>query len=190
MRNEKHNLLKERIEKLKENFYFEQADGNITSLQEDYIRAFRLLCHAEIESFIEDLAITLLEQGVLKWNSDKLANYNLVSLFIWFEKIEKNSDTNQKANLVFSKFRDVVKSNHGIKEENIKKLFVPLGYSIDEFDNIFIANISSFGASRGIVAHSNASNTAQQLNFTDEKIKVDNIITGLVQFQNKLIEKE
>lgn len=190
MDDEKYELLKRRIEALKINFNIEVNDNNITPQQEDLVRAFRLLCHAEIEDYIEGLATKLLEDGVQNWNENRVANYNIASLFISSEKIDKNFDITQKAHQLFSKFREKIKSNNGIKEENIKKIFAPLGYSINDFDNLFISDISSFGTSRGQVAHTSASTQTQQaLNFDDEKLKVDHIVEGLIDFKRILYSK-
>lgn len=190
MDDEKYQLLNQRIEALKVNFNIEVNDDNITPQQEDLVRAYRLLCHAEIEDYIEGLATKLLEDGVQIWNEKRVANYNIASLFICSEKIERNFDITQKANQLFSNYRNIIKGNHGIKEENIKKIFVPLGYKIDDFDNVFISDISSFGTSRGQVAHTSASTQTQQaLNFDDEKLKVDHIVEGLIEFKRNLYSK-
>lgn len=188
MENGGYEILKIRIKKLKESFDFEQNEEDITEQQEDLIRAFRLLCYAEIESYIEDLATELLENSIEKWEQNKIANYNLASLFMWHDKIEKKMDVIQKANYIFKQYREIIKENHGIKEHNIRKLFTPLGYSIDDFDAVFISDITSWGGLRGEVAHSSARRTTTQLNLTDEIKKVDGIVNGLKDFQNKLNE--
>ncbi|MEG0900187.1 MAG: HEPN domain-containing protein [Oscillospiraceae bacterium] len=186
----KYDLFKQRIENLSEHFAIVESDGNITPQQEDLIRAFVLLCHAEIENYIEDLATELLENGKERWDTQKTANYNIASLFIESEKIEKNLDTNQKSLQLFSQFRSVIKNNHGIKLHNIKKLFTPLGYALDDFDNLFITELSTFGELRGETAHTSANTQIQNiLNFNDVKIKVDHIVTELQTFKNVLHSK-
>jgi len=190
MEDEKYTAFRQRIEELESHFNVEVVDDDITPQQEDLVRAFRLLCHAEIENYIEELAITLLNEGMAYWNEHKLANYNIASLFINSDKIDKNFDVVQKSCQLFADFRKVIKNNHGIKEENIKKLFFPLGYLIDDFDTTFINNLSSFGVSRGLTAHTSAGSQIQQaLNFRDEKSKVQNIVAELVQFKNVLYSK-
>lgn len=188
MEDAKYIMLKKRIETLKNNFNFEQKEEGVTPEQEDLIRAFLLLCHAEIENYIEDLATDLLNNGIEKWNQDKLANYNLASLFMWYNNNIEKRDIFEKAEHIFGKFRKIIKENHGIKEQNIKKLFVPLGYSIDDFDTDFMSEINSWGTLRGEVAHKSAKQTTAQLNFEDEVQKVGRIVGGLDIFRKKLYE--
>lgn len=192
MENEKYIMLKKRINSLETQFNVESVNGDLSSEQQDLVRAFRLLCHAEIENYIEDLALMLLDKGVKTWNQNNSANYNIASLFINSNKIEKEkiSSIQEKSNKLFQDYRNIVKHNNGIKEENIKKLFGPLGYGIDDFDSVFISNLTSFGTLRGKTAHTGAGSQIQQaLNFEDEKIKVNHIIEGLKTFEETLYSK-
>jgi hypothetical protein len=45
------------------------------------------------------------------------------------------------------------KSNHGIKEADVLKLFLPLGIQHTKLDPMLVADLSSYGSARGEVAH-------------------------------------
>ena len=114
-----------------------------------------------------------------------MINYNLSSLFIWHEKIEKNETNDSKARMIIAE----IKSNHGIKEENIRKLFGPLGYKIDDFDSSFISTLSSFGALRGETAHTSANKTQQTLDQNTELTRIRDLLVGIESFENVLNSK-
>lgn len=181
--------LKKRISQIKKNFKFNQSINGITNLQADRLRGLRLLCHAELEDYFESVALKLLTVAEKKWIERKIANYNLSSLFIWHEKIDKNDTNETKANMIIADFRKEIKANHGIKEENIKKLFGPLGYKIDDFDATFISTLSSFGILRGETAHTSANKTQQPLDQNTEINRIDDLLNGIEDFEDVLNSK-
>ena len=131
-KSKEYRYLERRIIQIEKNFKFHQSINGITSLQADRLRGLRLLCHAEFEDYFESVALRLLNAAEKKWLDKKIANYNLSSVFIWHDRIDKNDTNETKARMIIADFRKEIKSNHGIKEDNIKKLFGPLGYKIDE----------------------------------------------------------
>ena len=50
-------------------------------------------------------------------------------------------------------YRQTVNYNNGIKRNDIKKLYQPLGFEIDDFDSIFLSNLDQLGSQRGEFAH-------------------------------------
>ena len=89
-KSKEYKYLERRIYQIEKNFKFNQSINGITSLQADRLRGLRLLCHAEFEDYFESVALRMLDVAEKKWIERKVANYNLSSLFIWHEKIEKN----------------------------------------------------------------------------------------------------
>lgn len=181
--------LEKRISQIEKNFKFNQSINGITNLQADRLRGLRLLCHAELEDYFESTALKLLTKAEKKWIERKIANYNLSSLFIWHEKIDKNDTNETKANMIIADFRKEIKTNHGIKEENIKKLFGPLGYKIDDFDATFISTLSSFGTLRGETAHTSANKTQQPLDQNTELNRIRDLLNGIEDFEDVLNSK-
>lgn len=171
MKSRRYTLLEKRLKQLKKNFHFKQSIYGITPLQADKLRGFRLLCHAEIEDYFESTALDLLEKAEKKWDNNKCANYNLAALFIWHEKISSLDTSTTKAKKIIFDFKKEIKDNHGIKENNIKNMFEPLGYKISNFDATFISILSSFGSLRGETAHTSAHRTQQPLDQNTEIVQ-------------------
>ena len=181
--------LEKRISQIERNFKFNQSINGITNLQAYRLRGLRLLCHAELEDYFESVALKLLTIAEKKWIEKKIANYNLSSLFIWHDRIDKNDTNDTKASMIIADYRKEIKSNHGIKEENIKKLFGPLGYKIDDFDATFISTLSSFGALRGETAHTSANKTQQPLDQNTELNRIRDLLSGIEDFEDVLNSK-
>lgn len=181
--------LEKRINQIKRNFQFKQSMNGITALQEDRLRGLRLLCHAEFEDYFESIALCLLSSAERKWTQQRVANYNLAALFMWHEKIEKNDTYETKACMIIADFKKEIKANHGIKEDNIKKLFGPLGYKINDFDATFISTLSSFGTLRGETAHTSANKAQQLLDQNTEIDRIDNLLASILDFEEVIFSR-
>lgn len=188
-RSKEYKHLEKRISQIEKNFKFNQSTNGITNLQADRLRGLRLLCHAELEDYFESVALKLLTKAEKRWVEKKIANYNLSSLFIWHDKIDKNDTNDTKARMIIADYRKEIKSNHGIKEDNIKKLFGPLGYRTDDFDSTFISTLSSFGALRGETAHMSANKTQQPLDQNTELKRIKDLLKGFADFEDVLNSK-
>ncbi|EMS70539.1 HEPN domain-containing protein [Ruminiclostridium cellobioparum] len=175
-----------RINELEKHFIKSFKTKNIpdfTLRQMDLARGFRVLCHAEIEAYFEDVARYLLIQAKKRWDRQKKVNITVAALFANFERIEKNIPLNTKINQVIRSFEEQrIKSNHGIKEENLIKLFVPLGIDKDEFDSTWLSTIDSYGAGRGNTAHTSA-RTQQPIDLGTEIQTLNYILQGIEQFE-------
>lgn len=185
-------VLKKRINEIIHNFSFDQDQTIMpTPQQQDMTRAMIFLCHAEFEDYIEQLATNLLVYGEEKWEKCNLANKNIAALFLEHDKINKNISIDTKVKKVFCDYKEVIKKNHGIKQDNLKKLYKPLGYLIEDFDQTFISELDSFGVRRGKVAHCSASSSVIEiLDFNTEKEKIERILDELKNFQEVLLSDE
>ncbi|TJX13631.1 hypothetical protein E9840_08520 [Tissierella creatinini] len=182
--------LEKRINKLKRNFNFKQSINGITELQSDKLRGLILLCHAELEDYFESMAAKLLEEAEKKWKTRKVANYNLASLFIWNEKINTSGTCDTKAMKIITDFRSGnIKKNNGIKENDIKNLFEPLGYYLNDFDSTFLSTLSSFGSLRGEAAHTSVKKTQQLLDKNTEYMRIDNLLSGIADFEDVINQR-
>lgn len=181
--------LEKRINQIKKNFKFQQSMNGLTALQEDRLRGMRLLCHAEFEDYFESIALRLLSFAEQRWIQNRVANYNLASLFIWHEKIDKHDTYETKAHMIIADFRKQIKDNHGIKEDNIKKLFGPLGYEINDFDITLISTLSSFGTLRGETAHTSATKTQQSLDQNTEICRINDLLNGILGFEEVIFSR-
>ena len=171
--------------------------------------AYRVLSHAEIESYLEDRVHETALMAVKTWKDKRKTSKTLLGLLAfsgqeiesppnaidlsqptqppaWQDKI-KLSDRIDVAMNIFSY---AVKNNHGIKEDNIHRLLLPIGIELDELDTTLIADLNSFAKERGEVAHLSASKyrTKQQINPKEELTRVKSIIARLIDI-DRLIDK-
>jgi hypothetical protein len=145
-----------------------------TGIYEDEARvqhfaiAFRLLAHAEIESFIEDRADALFQCAWRCWNEHRTPSRTILALIAHLPRPENTllenippattlkkplSELVQKAQ---SHYRHIVRKNHGIRKSNILKLLVPLGFEPDNEESIPLAlltDLDAYGVMRGSLAH-------------------------------------
>lgn len=56
--------------------------------------------------------------------------------------------------------------NHGIKRTNLYGLLLPLGFEENDFDDLWLSSMDSFGANRGDVAHGRSVNNRQSYRVT------------------------
>ena len=178
MEETQYDKLKKRILEIIENFSFTvNALEPPTEKQEDMVRAMIVLCHAEFEDYLENLAQNLLTVGEERWKTERVANKNIASLFL-------NSDERLPDMTVYSFSRKMINQhrdwinyeNHGIKRKNIENMYMPLGYNINDFNQDFLNELEAFGAERGKVAHLTFMKTRNVLDLATEK-KEDIIYT-------------
>ncbi|MGO4710505.1 HEPN domain-containing protein [Chryseobacterium sp. 2TAF14] len=138
-----------------------RTDGNYTKKEKDLIKSFILLCHAEIEFFIEDIAKEKIQVSLRNWNSTRNKSNCLKSVLAFIgNEINFDNDSNGKIlthrmnRIVAHYFSSVIDKNHGIKEANILKVLLPLGIELHEIDVTWLSTMNSFGATRGLFAHS------------------------------------
>ena len=65
-------ILEGRINQLKKHFDFKQGMSGPTARQEDRIRGFCLLCHAEFEDYFESIAKRIFESSFDYWKNNKI----------------------------------------------------------------------------------------------------------------------
>ena len=160
--------------------------GTYTDKDQDLIRSYCLLCHAEFESYIENITLEVVKKAFDKWQLNK----QLISPIIFhlaFNYTSKIKDI--PYSLIVKAFLDyekTIKNNHGIKENNLNNFFKPIGY---EMDSVLKISLNSFGGTRGEIAHTSFS-TQQPLDPVIEKTNVQQILLGLGVFDDELVKYE
>lgn len=190
----RYSILENRINEIFDNFSFTK-DPLVppTEREEDLIRAMVVLCHAEFEDYLEQLANRLIEEGKQKWLREGVANKNIASLFMNSEKMKPSTPEQPMTIMTFSiktitDFSNLVNNgNHGIKAKNIESIYVPLGYDIDDFDQDFLNELDAFGSERGRIAHTSCSKTKNTLDLQNEKDKINRVLLGIKEFENKIL---
>lgn len=134
--------------------------------------AFRVLAHAEIESYLEDRALELSRDALRAYRGgvmrrtlvtlvafsgltaeeppDSLAPPQPTQTKLWPNKI----DLGERLVAAVNAYDARVRKNNGIKEPNLLQLLLPIGMTASDLDPVFVANMNAFGERRGAAAHS------------------------------------
>lgn len=138
-----------------------RVDGNYTKKEQDDIRAYSLLVHAELESYIETVSLDKARKALNKCLvGGKFNSKILLSLACFIDqsqRIRSATTLEDKMKLITGNYNIIVKNNHGIKEENIHNLVLPIGIDEGSLDNTLMSTLTSFGKTRGEYAHTSAS---------------------------------
>ena len=154
-----------------------------TKKEEDDIKAYSLLVHAELEAYFEDIARNKAQEALRKWRSNphKYYSYVLLSLSCFIDQnsiIKTQPNTELKLRKIVGVFCEKIKANHGIKEDNIKDLLLPIGVAEKDLDATWLNTLTSFGSIRGELAHTSYS-VVRALNHDDIKNDVNKILADL-----------
>jgi hypothetical protein len=175
--------------------------------------AYRVLAHAEIESYLEERAWTIVIDAKTAWDTTGKTTRTLICL-LGFSGLtmDKPSDTLSRNNvtqdnhdkrlkiskkivLSSNEFWKIIDNNHGVKEKNILALLLPIGINNNDLDpnNTWLATMSTFGERRGLVAHKSATSymTIQTPDPANELNTVNQITDELLRIDeliNNLIE--
>jgi hypothetical protein len=177
--------LEQRLNVLREHFIpatFSET-GSYEDRTLDHTRAFVVLAHAEMESYIEDRARSKAERALKQWRSSGLCSGILSHLLVYHSaRTAKGqgwtpampSDENVRKAVSF--YVSELGQNHGIKEHNVLSMLVPIGLAHRSISTTLLATLDSFGVLRGRVAH--MSLKAHQA--IDPKTSSDNVLVNIL----------
>lgn len=131
--------------------------------------AFRLLAHAEIESFIEDCASKLQATFSSKNESQTIRASLRNQLILHSEFAEKfpprtltvnysSDDARKKLRASMRSLDSMISGNNGASEKDVLKLFIPLGFDLSFFDRDWLQAMNALAKARGDVAHNALAN--------------------------------
>ena len=181
------------------------ATGDYTDLQMDHARGYRLLAHAEIESYLEDVSRETVTNAIREWKKSGISSKPLIAFLAAYHSSWSTSDqisneqiiqiaksrvnikesVNKVIDLAQNQFLQRIKDNHGIKENNFYVLVLPTGIDPSELDATWIANLNNFGSLRGEVAHQSKKATSA-INPKDEFELVEKILAGIEELDERL----
>lgn len=180
------------------------ATGEYSDKEIDHARGYRLLAHAEIESYLEDISKDTIQKAISEWKRNKKPCLTMISFIAAYHSSWlPNNDLNDAEILEIAKsrrnyqsiekvienasrqFLQKIKDNHGIKENNFYTLISPTGIDTESIDPDLIPNLNSYGSLRGEVAHSTRS-TTRTINPQDEINQINCILNGLKDLDNKI----
>jgi len=162
------------------------------------INAYISLVHSEIENFIEAEVLQVCNLSVNQYETNGTINKVILGLLCFsgltyeippeskhIQNIDKLSIEN-KIKKARDLFNNIVRTkNNGIKEKNILSMLLPIGFSIDDIDDLFLTEMNDFGKQRGEIAHT--SNIAIVTNNQIDPYIIKRRITSIVN-QLELIE--
>lgn len=165
MRSKRLVALDKRIRDLRRAFLPRQFSpiGNYSPEALDNSSAFRLLVHAELESFIEEIALDIVNRATVNVNSGRICETSAAILCLY--KQEMGGMPSQLSEINHSSFVQGVKltclhdlrrridKNNSIKPSSILSFFIPLGIDETKIDEQFLIDLSTLSARRGEVAH-------------------------------------
>lgn len=128
--------------------------------------SFVMLAHAEMEAFIEEVALGLFQEAWAAWNQSGVPTKVIVGLLAFSGREHElppsstsgnaSGDCNQCVQKAQAIWRHAHASNNGLKETNLLRLVLPLGIPLAAIDSTLISDLTSFGTKRGAVAHASA----------------------------------
>ncbi|WP_071187291.1 HEPN domain-containing protein [Trichormus sp. NMC-1] len=203
--------LNRELNRLKEEFIPEiSPTGSYSESQLSKTAAYRVFAHAEIEYYLEERAWEIVQNAKSLWDTTGKTTRTLICL-LGFSGLtmdeppdtltpKKGSKTvkeekikiSKKIDLALESFKRVISQNHGVKEDHILALLLPIGIDSDDLDPAWLATMNTFGENRGKVAHKSATsyrtfqppdpatelNTVKQI--TEELLKIDELINNLM----------
>lgn len=161
---------------------------------------YRVLAHAEVESYIEDRVLEAVNKARVAWENNRHVSRVSLCLVAFcgkemalpppsLEAPTENKkkvwpalvDIGERLTPVISAFNHRVRNeNHGVKEKNLMSLLLPIGIDHSKLDPIFLAEIETFGSLRGFAAHSSSRTSVRQAVDPAEELKrVDALLPGI-----------
>lgn len=152
-------------------------------------RAFLVLSHAEVESYLEESAKDIARAAETVWkNAGRVTPPLAFLLAASVDRLAvpdamagqdapyRLADLTRKA---LEKYYKQVKDNNGIKEKNLLALFVPLGLPLSAVGTTLLPNLDDFGSTRGTHAHHAASAVVTPLDPETEYKRVRTVLDDL-----------
>jgi len=196
--------LKQEIETLRQHFLPQPFDplGNypFPDRVQAHTRGFLVLCHAEIETYLEEWAKEIALKSRQVWTSAGRVTTPFAFLLVTQDERLKipvtllstaAKDTPQQLSdasvRVFNEFFRQINNNHGIKEKNLLALFAPLGLSAIALGSSLPPRLDYLGDLRGTHAHHSARAVVSVLDPETEYNRVRDVLTDLKPLDEWLI---
>jgi hypothetical protein len=170
--------------------------GNYTKIQQDLIRSFVLLVHAEIEAYFEDVAKEKVRKALSSWTANRKKSSCLKAVLAYsgnelsYETAKKVDSNNIafRLNKAVNHFVSLIQKNHGVKENNLLSILIPLGIELSEIDPVWLSTMDAFGSLRGTIAH-NSTSVHTLIDRNTEVQRINTQILPEVQRLDRLISK-
>jgi hypothetical protein len=161
------------------------------------VAAFRVLMHAELEAYFEDLCTDVVDRVCAKWIADGRARVAVPALLGFAkatvrlppEELDSMRDSMREAvERARKHFKNsVVLRNNGIKQKNVMSLLLPAGLRESDIDTTLVARLDAFGLNRGELVHSSALSVQRPPDPGDAFLAVRDIVLGLRRIDARLV---
>jgi hypothetical protein len=164
-----------------------------------HTRAFLVLSHAEIETYLEDWAKEIARSAEDAWTlkhrvSEPLAfllatlseRLSIPATLLTASTKDIPARLSEALTKLFAGYYSRIKSNHGIKEANFWSLFGPLGMPMTALGPTLLLNLEALGSLRGDHAHHSARAIQNVLDPETEYKRVNDILAELLPFDTWL----
>ena len=207
---QRYKQLRQELARLRRHFLPSKWDptGQYSDRKIDRARAYRILAHAEIEYFIENICLDVVNREYNAWTASKKPSYVVTCLAIasmagWEDaetadleakyvspiKIRRDDDSIiQIVERSVKQYRYIVKNNNGIKKRDIKRLIMPLGISLADLDATWLNSMESMAGRRGLLVHTSRVGVTTPPDPLSEKQTVDGLMEGLRQLDQVVAE--
>jgi hypothetical protein len=132
--------------------------------------------HAEIESYIEDIAKDVILKAIRKWNDSGTPSQTIIAFMACYHSSWNPDDIDAQTEVLrlaknrkcigdcagdiiaaaSTQYMDQLMKNNGIKRKNLRRVLVPAGIDLTVIDQTWLTNLDNFGEARGVVAHKTA----------------------------------
>jgi hypothetical protein len=155
--------------------------GHYSREQNYKTKAYLLLAHAELESYIEDRAKSRADIALSSWQRTGVCTSVLSRLLVHHQKeLEPiSSDGVRKA---VNWYLKNIENNHGILERNLLSVLLPLGLTHRDLDTRLVIACHQLGRKRGEFAHKSLKVNQQ----VDPQTERDNVQKNIVPELKKL----
>ena len=188
--------LQRAVSRAEKNFIHSTSSGNIFLSERDYYHAnaFCMMCHAEIEEYIEEIVRHTAKKNFQRIRNGKGKQTFVIHILGWYvfeHLLEPDKISYEKLVAKYNKgslfdilddcqtsLNTMISKNHGIREENLKRLLCPLGIDLSMLDQSWLNDMDSFGKLRGGFAHKGFG-IQRSIDPQESILKVNALLTGL-----------
>ena len=172
--------------------------GCTTDLQHLKLQAYILLCHAALEQYIEDLALSaaksardiFVTKGVVTKTLLALISSKIVDDISQKSTLKLTSELSSNVDIfskeAFNRYHSIIISNNGIIKKDQKNILVPIGVDPESVDIVLMNILHAFGARRGEVAHKFRVQRAETL--TAVETELTTIVKNIIAYDQAVCE--
>lgn len=127
--------------------------------QSERARAFTLLAHAEVETYLEEMVLGYADRRVTEWIRGGPPSMCIVGLAkaAIREVAEVDKDKRSTRDVVLLGKRQLSEylkiRNHGVREKQLRRMFLPIGMELTSLPLGFPQSLEAWGIRRGGFAH-------------------------------------